>query len=165
MGPSTHHRPTSFADLSVLGAGGTLYAVLDACDDADVQAKVKELGPERAPCLYRGVTDTRTLAAAPYLVRLDAELMRWVHDTLWSRPWGILLVAKSDLATVRHHLRKLLVVKGPDHQALYFRFYDPRVLRTYLPTLSKNDLDEVFGPLLGFGVPDPTTGGAQLTYR
>ncbi len=165
MGTSTRHRPTSSADLAQLAASGILYAVLDACDNPDVQAKVKELGPDLAPCLYHGVTDERTLAAAPYLVRLDATLLPWVQETLWSRPWGILLVSKADRATVRHHLRKLLVVKGPDHQALYFRFYDPRVLKTYLPMLSRNDLDEVFGPVLAYGVGDGAAGGAMLTYR
>lgn len=164
MATSTRHRPTSIADLAQLATAGILYAVLDACDDPDVQAKVRELGPDRALCLYRGVTDPRMLAGAPYLVCLDVTLLPWVHGTLWSRPWGILVVSKSDLTTVRHHLRKLLTVKGPDHQALYFRFYDPRVLRTYLPTLSRNDLDEVFGPVLAWGVGD-ATGGAQLTYR
>jgi hypothetical protein len=165
VGPSTRHRPTTIADLAVLATSGTLFAILDACDDPEVQAKVKELGEDRAPCLYRGVTDAKTLAAAPYLVHLDAELLEWAHATLWSRPWGILVVSKSDPKSVRHHLRKLLVVKGPEHQALYFRYYDPRVLATYLPTLSKNDLDEVFGPVLAYGTGDPTTGGAELTYR
>jgi hypothetical protein len=33
-----------------------------------------------------------------------------------------------------------------------FRYYDPRVLRTYLPTCSQQDLGEFFGPVLNYVV-------------
>jgi hypothetical protein len=30
---------------------------------------------------------------------------------------------------------------------LYFRYYDPRVLRVYLPTCNESELGAVFGPI------------------
>ena len=35
---------------------------------------------------------------------------------------------------------------------LYFRFYDPRVLRIYLPTCNESELQTVFGPVNHFYV-------------
>jgi hypothetical protein len=47
---------------------------------------------------------------------------------------------------VRKHLRRLLMVKLDDGgRRLYFRFYDPRVLRAFLPTCSVRQDEEMFG--------------------
>ena len=35
----------------------------------------------------------------------------------------------------------------PDFQPLYFRYYDPRVLRVYLPTCDADELRTLFGPI------------------
>jgi hypothetical protein len=38
-------------------------------------------------------------------------------------------------------------VYGPDLESLFFRFYDPRVMRNYLPTCPPAQLAEFFGPV------------------
>ncbi|HRO43103.1 MAG TPA: DUF4123 domain-containing protein, partial [Flavipsychrobacter sp.] len=43
------------------------------------------------------------------------------------------------------HFRKFLLVKTEDEQELYFRFYDPRVLRIFLPTCDQGQIREFFG--------------------
>ena len=45
------------------------------------------------------------------------------------------------------HFRKFLIVQAEDGMELYFRFYDPRVLRIFLPTCTRNQLIEFFGPV------------------
>ena len=45
------------------------------------------------------------------------------------------------------HLRKIFIVEDDEGQEYFFRYYDPRVLRTFLPTCSKCQLDEFFGPI------------------
>jgi hypothetical protein len=42
------------------------------------------------------------------------------------------------------------MIKTEDDQQLYFRFYDPRVLRIFLPTCDENQLREFFGPIEQF---------------
>jgi hypothetical protein len=37
---------------------------------------------------------------------------------------------------------------------MIFRWYDPRVLRVYLPTCTENELDMLFGPLSSYFVED-----------
>jgi hypothetical protein len=38
-------------------------------------------------------------------------------------------------------------VHDPKGQSLVFRYYDPRVLRVYLPTCTREELRTVFGPI------------------
>ena len=48
------------------------------------------------------------------------------------------------------HFRKFLIVKTEDGKELYFRFYDPRVLKIFLPTCEKDQMIEFFGPIERF---------------
>jgi hypothetical protein len=44
----------------------------------------------------------------------------------------------------------LLVERERDGKLLYFRFYDPRVLRRFLPTCDAEQLRQLFGPIDAF---------------
>ena len=37
-----------------------------------------------------------------------------------------------------------------DEKEVYFRFYDPRVLRTFLPTCTPEETTEFFGPVRSY---------------
>jgi hypothetical protein len=126
---------------------GTLYAILDSCDEPRVPQKVKELGPDRAVSLYRGWAERQYWALAPYLVQVDEQLLDWIVENLWDDPWGIFAIAATDLAEMRKHFRRFLIVKTPNGEQVYFRFYDPRVLRSFLSTCSHDDYISFFGPI------------------
>jgi len=143
--------PATFQDLARLAAEKKLYAVLDACASPAIQAKVEGLGPDLAPCLYRGNVDPKVLAVAPYVAAVDPPLLDWLRSTVWAEPWGIFVATPADLKTVRTHLRKFLVVKNPQGETLYFRYYDPRVLATFLGSCNREEVEESFGPLLAYG--------------
>jgi hypothetical protein len=153
--------PTSLKDLARLAAEGKLYAVLDACASDAIRAKVESLGPDLAPCLYRGHVDPKVLAVAPYVARVDPPLLDWLRSTVWVEPWGIFVGTPAALTTVRNHLRKFLVVKNPQGEPLYFRYYDPRVLATFLGSCNREETEEMFGPVLAFGTVSPS--GAEIT--
>ena len=141
----------SLEDLRQLAGEFRLYAVLDACDAPAIQSKVTELGPSRALCLYRGEIAPEILEVAPYLVRIDEALLQWLVDTVWSEPWGIFVVAKLEPEAVRKHLRKFLMVKDPDGEPMYFRYYDPRVLPPFLTSCNQQELARFFDGLTAFG--------------
>ncbi len=46
---------------------------------------------------------------------------------------------------LRRHLRTLLRVKDESGRYLLFRYYDPRIMRNYLPTCRTGELKTVFG--------------------
>ena len=129
---------------------GQLFAILDACDEPRVPAKVLELGNERAVSLYRGKAKRDYWAIAPYLVQVDEQVLDWIIDNLWDDPWGFFAFAATDLAVLRKHFRQFLTVKTPDGEELLFRFYDPRVLSDYLETCSGNECKSFFGDVDAF---------------
>ena len=57
---------------------------------------------------------------------------------------------------MRKHCRTFLIVHGANGKPLYFRYYDPRVLRLYLPTCTAQELAIVFGPISSYLMEDET---------
>src|SRR5215510_8694239 len=87
--------------------------------------------------------------AAPYLVQLRKD--HSFTDSLvregWGNSWGVFLRTDTDMKSLRRHLRGFLRVRGPRGARLVFRYYDPRVLRIYLPTCQREELQTVYGPI------------------
>lgn len=152
----------SLNDLHALAATGRLYAILDACGAPVVAARMELMAKERASSLYRGTAEEDYWAIAPYLVSVDLEFLAWIYETLWSEAWGIFVVAEAPLETLRKHFRRFLKVLDPDGEQMYFRFYDPRVLKTFLPTCSAHELQDFFGPIQVYGIPDPASRDVLL---
>ena len=132
-------------------APGTLFAILDSCDEPRVPPKVAELGG-RAVSLYSGSGEEDYWAIAPYLLQLDSITLRWIVDQLWETPWGVLLAASKPLSDLRRHFRRFLLVKSPDGNQYVFRFYDPRLLRCFLDACTPAERDDFFGPVESFYV-------------
>ena len=132
-----------FANEDELG-----FSILDGASVPGLLPALAEHEPEYV-CLYRGELAPDVAEAAPYLVRLDpeTEFTRWVVGEGWGKHWGIFAVSLSDLQTLRRHFRGFLTVYDSDARPMLFRYYDPRVLRTYLPTCNSNELDTIFGPV------------------
>ena len=128
-----------------------LYALLDAARDIKIYALLLQCNEERQS-LYEGAEGDKLAMFAPYLVRLqpDSALLESVVRQGWGKSWGVYLTCPSGLVDVRRHFRHFLKVKKPDGKVVYFRFYDPRVLRVYLPTCTPQELDIFFGPVTRF---------------
>jgi hypothetical protein len=128
-----------------------LYAILDAARDIRIMALLMQ-SKEEHQSLYEGVQGAKLSQVAPYLVRLDKGSLLLGSLLLegWGKSWGIYLTCASELAEVRRHLRRFLEVQLPDGKQVYFRFYDPRVLRVYLPTCTAEEADQFFGPIKNY---------------
>jgi hypothetical protein len=134
-----------------------VYTILDGASVPDLPQELWEREPEYV-CLYRGALEPDIAATAPYLVKLEhqAPFTKWVIAEGWSKHWGIFAVTpqEADLRTMRLHFRKFLMVIDPDGKSLYFRYYDPRVLRVYLPTCNAQEMAIVFGPVTHYVIQD-----------
>ena len=124
------------------------FLLLDAAREPDVLSAITRSDlPHRS--LYRGDTALRLHEVAPYLVELaspDAGLA--LLRRAWGRAWGIVIQTAEESFDVAHaHLRRFLFVDHADGRSVYFRYYDPRVMRAFLPTCS----DEQYAAL--FAVP------------
>jgi hypothetical protein len=124
-----------------------VWAVLDCARDPKIYLALLESKLEFR-CLYSGKLPRALEMNAPHLVELSPTnrlIHRWL-DEGWGEAWGVLLRI-DDPANLRHHLRKFLKVRDERGRTLLFRYYDPRVLRAYLPTCTDGELREVFGPI------------------
>jgi hypothetical protein len=114
-------------------------------------AQAKELNPKHES-LYRekGVADLADVG--PYLFQTNhfKEFKTLFTEEGWGNSWGVMLKTNEAFATVHTHFRKFLLVKTEDGEELYFRFYDPRVLRIFLPTCDTGQIKEFFGPVQSF---------------
>jgi hypothetical protein len=132
-----------------------IYAVLDGASVPDLRMKLYEMHPEHV-CLYRGKLKPDMEEVAPYLVRMvqGTEFSNWVLSEGWGKHWGIFAQSRYSLAEVRKHLRSFLTVHDEKGTPMLFRFYDPRVLRAFLPTCSPEELKKFFGIVLNYAVED-----------
>lgn len=128
-----------------------VYAILDGASVPDLPQTLERFAIE-ADCLFRGDLEPDLALAAPYLalLRKDAPFTEWLLQEGWGKHWGVFAISKVDLREMRMHLRAFLKVYGPDLKPLYFRYYDPRVLRTYLPTCNEQEARMIFGPVLRY---------------
>ena len=138
-------------------ADTTAYALLDGASVPDLRDHLWEHEPEHA-CLYSGDLEPDMAEVAPYVVRLEpeADFTAWVLGQGWGRHWGIFALAgpDTDLRDMRRHFREFTMVRGPDGELLYFRYYDPRVLRVYLPLCNEEEMRSIFGPARCFLLED-----------
>jgi hypothetical protein len=141
--------PDTAAIARVLRAAqGPLYAVLDAARDGWILSRLMT-STEQYRSLYEGESGDSLAPVAPYLVQLSpgGALLDLLVTEGWGRSWGVYLSSRADFAEVRRHLRRFLIVQHEDGRELYFRFYDPRVMRAFVPSCTLAEARDFFGPL------------------
>ena len=87
--------------------------------------------------LYMGKSAEQIANVGPFLLSGERTFHQWFLEHGWGRSSGLVLNTEVDFESCLKHLRKFLIVKSEDGQELYFRFYDPRVLKIFLPTSRK----------------------------
>jgi hypothetical protein len=144
-------QKTAEALFGALGQGESLYALLDSARNAEIALRLRGSNMEH-DSLYRGRSEEALWDVAPYLVRCEraAEFFTWVLEKGWGNSWGIFLTSSANLEELCKHFRQFLLVTLEDDKEVYFRFYDPRVLRVFLPTCSTEQMDEFFGPVRSY---------------
>ncbi len=138
--------------LSDEAAREPLYAILDAARDRRILELCRE-SVEEYRSLYDGVEGETMVHVAPHLVRLPAgsRLLASLVREGWGRRWGIYLTCSLPFTEVRRHLRRFLMVEMEESgDRMYFRFYDPRTLTTFIPSCTPRQAQEFFGSAESF---------------
>jgi hypothetical protein len=125
-----------------------VWAILDSARDQRIFGAVDRTYQDKC-CLYSGDLPWQLQMTAPYLVQLDREdrFTNYLIEHGWGNSWGVFLRTETSMKNLRNHLRGFLRVRDEAGRRLIFRYYDPRVLRVYLPTCNKEELRTVFGPI------------------
>jgi hypothetical protein len=149
--------------LSALPAAEPLYAVLDGARDRHIRGFALD---SHAPCwcLYRGELPAALENAAPWLLRLTpgSAYTEEFFARGWNDCWGIVFTSTAPSRELRCHLRRFLLARTEAGRKLLFRYYDPRVLRIYLPTCTPAELATFFGPISAFAAPGEKPGTVEL---
>lgn len=123
-----------------------VYAILDCARDPRVHPWIHRRALDFTS-LYRGPVAPVLDRNAPYLVHLyrTSKWTRELFDLSWGKSWGIYLRTTQPMEKLRLHFRRMLRVKNERGGKMLFRFYDPRVLRVFLPTCEPPELKFVIG--------------------
>jgi pSer/pThr/pTyr-binding forkhead associated (FHA) protein len=138
--------------LRATAVEGGLHAILDAARTPRILEALREAVEEHRS-LYEGAQSVALDDVAPYLVHLESgsRLLPQLVREGWTRRWGIFLEGEVPKRELRRHLRRFLMVEDDETgEKLYFRFYDPGVLRVFWPSCSRRQRADLLGPLRAF---------------
>lgn len=132
---------------------GHLFVFLDASGIDSLSAFLKSFELEYTS-LFTGEDAILLENEAPYIVLLEKKNMPiWkpLIQLAQNEHVGFVLKANSDVDSLRRHWKKWLTVKleGREKPVL-FRFYDPRILVTFLSTLSASEASAFYGEATAF---------------
>lgn len=147
--PASEARETA---LSALQAELPLYALVDVARDVTALQLLRETMAE-VRCLLDEPQATELAYVAPYLVALHSgdTLLDALVELGWGNSWCVYLRYARPPVRLRAQLLKSLNSTNPESGApAYFRFYDPRVLRTHLPQCSARQRALLFGDIEAF---------------
>jgi hypothetical protein len=151
-------------------SGGRLYAILDSARNQNIynvldpkrkrdQAYIFEkIDPEKwfpdlpwfknyRKCIYpRKELPEVLLKSSPYLVEinLNEKFANWLFREGWGDNWGIYFISNADQEDLYQYFKSLLLMEDECGKELYFRYYDPRVFRSYIPTCTPVELETLF---------------------
>jgi hypothetical protein len=143
-----------------------LYAIVDTAQNRRISSLMEESGCEHQ-MLYGEQLAWAVDEIGPYLVSLplDSVFLRCLTEDGWGNNWCIFFTSKASFQAIRRHLRRFLGVKHPDGSQLLFRFYDPRIIRDFLPKCSNDEISNFFGPISSFYIESETGGQLTVYYH
>jgi Domain of unknown function (DUF4123) len=132
---------------SLSTSSAPLFAVLDSARTERILHFLRN-SREEYQSLYEGPEAQKLSRVAPYLLSLPegSPALGQLVEQGWGESWGIYLSCRLPLKELRRHLRRFLLGESEEtRESLYFRFYDPRVLRVFLPTCTTQQWSGFFG--------------------
>jgi hypothetical protein len=145
-----------------------LYGVLDLARAPELYAHVQRLAPHDAECLYRdhGRLHPEIARHCPHVVGLaphDPLTTLW-RNRGWGHAWGLWIESSHRLPVVWRRLRHFTQAILPDGSGpVLFRFWDPRVIRVYLPLVESAELGEWFKDIHAWQV-ETEDGAGVIRY-
>ena len=151
--------------LSVIGSTCN-YAVLDGAISPAILDLLNQSGTYYQS-LYEGEQSADIARYGPYVAQLqpDRPFLPYLVKAAWGMFWGVFLGSDLSFEETRKHLRRFLIVDNATTSSkTLFRFYDPRVLRVFIPSCEPAQRKEFFGPIrCYFAETEPAPGLTAFT--
>lgn len=152
LGADTAWTDAKRAALAELREVSPQYVVVDASRGPRVLEVIRE-SAETYRSLYEGPKGDALAEVAPHLVQLSpgSRLLTRLVQEGWGHRWGVYLSHPGSFKEARDHLRRFLRVENDEtRRPMYFRFYDPAVLRTFLAACAPLERADFFREISGF---------------
>jgi hypothetical protein len=145
---------------------GVLYAVVDAARDRELAGQARRRGYDLVS-LFLGDQAGQLADLAPYFFQVPhgAAFLAGEWRAALGKSAGVLIDSPAGPAEVFAHLRYAFIVQDKGGQRYFFRYYDPRVLRDYLPSCTREELIEFFGPVRAWVCEDEVGDGYTAYVR
>lgn len=110
----------------------------------------------RIKSLYEGRRAVAFKNVCPYLSDMvyNSDFSDWYFKTGWGDSWGVFVISELDFDALIDHFRQFIKVEDMFGKSYFFRFYDPRVLRKFLPTCDEQQLERLFNGVEHYIVED-----------
>lgn len=125
------------------------YLLLDGARIGEEMINLKKVYSSTGRSLYLGKTKEDLEDVGPFLFSCNNSdsIVSWFLREGSGKSYGVLFRSEHGYEEIFKHCRKFLLVRTETNEELYFRYYDPRVLRIFLPTCDENQLKDFFGPI------------------
>jgi hypothetical protein len=113
-----------------------LYALVDASVNQSALDFLYQQETLNFDTIFPGELEPDVFEMSPFLVDLhnQPDTLDWLLEG-WGASWVSFLHSAEPLEALQIHLRQFTEVRTPDNEVVWFRFYDPRVMRSALPLL------------------------------
>lgn len=138
------------------------YLLLDGVQIDNLMMQIYQLD-ESPEChaLYQGTRYQALSDVGPVLTRLVPGSRLEQHFVEhWQTTAGIWLDSDASEPELVEHLRSLVHADLSSGVTVLLRYYDPRILRHWLPELPSDQRDQVVGPILRIRLPALHSGGS-----
>lgn len=128
-----------------------LYGIVDSARNDEV-FRYLVTGDVKYKSLFEDTMDVKSYGVSGFLVECKKEspLFRWMTTEAWGDSCCIFFTSKSSFDELFNHFQKFNRVYLEGDDVVLFRYYDPRVLRTYLPTCNRDEIETFFGKVNSF---------------
>lgn len=128
-----------------------LFAIIDSARNEDV-FRYLVTGNVQYKSLFEGTMDVQSYGVSGFLVecKQGSPLFDWMTREAWGDSCCIFFTSEASFDELFSHFQKFNRVYLEDDQVVLFRYYDPRVLRVYLPTCNRAEVELFFGEVISF---------------
>ncbi len=151
--PALDYLPASPGEMlpwqqKILGAIESTcnFAILDGAISPAILDLLNQSGAYYQS-LYEGEQSADIARYGPYLAQIqpDRPFLPYLVKAAWGMFWGVFLGSPQSFEETRKHLRNFLIVDNGTGSKVLFRYYDPRVLRVFIPNCEAAQRKEFFG--------------------
>lgn len=159
-------RIVSAASTSEPRLAKYVYAIVDGSRQPMVIPAALDAYSSNFRCLYSGnaLAEFGDNAAWVVELKLGESTLNWLVTHGLNRRWAIFATSQLEISAFIRHLKKFTVTVGPDGRTLFFRFYDPHVLRQYLPVFDERQTQLLFSGVGDLFLEDTSGRNALIKY-